>query len=92
MQEFDDFAIVVEGHADPRGEEAFNEQLSAERAASVRAALIASGLPADRISTRAAGERDSGATEGDLDAMALERRVDLSIVQPLPRENRVARQ
>lgn len=92
MQEFDDFAIIVEGHADPRGEEGFNEQLSAERAASVREALIRSGLPADRISTRAAGERDSGATEGDLDAMALERRVDLSIVQPLPRENRVARQ
>jgi hypothetical protein len=32
------------------------------------------------------------ATDGDLDAMALERRVNLSVVYPLPRENRVARQ
>lgn len=92
MQDFDDFVIVVEGHADPRGEESFNDQLSAERAAAVRDALIRSGLPSDRISTRAEGERGSAAAEGDLDAMALERRVDLSIVNPLPRENRVAQQ
>lgn len=89
---FEDFTIVVEGHADPRGEDEFNEQLSAERAAAVRDALIRAGLPDNRITTRAAGERDSQAAETDLDAMALERRVDLSIVYPLPRENRVAQQ
>jgi outer membrane protein OmpA-like peptidoglycan-associated protein len=92
MQEFDDFAIVVEGHADPRGDDLYNEQLSAERAAAVRETLIRAGLPAEKITTRAAGESGSRAAEGDLDAMALERRVDLSIVYPTPRENRVARQ
>lgn len=92
MQGFDDFAIVIEGHADPRGDESYNEQLSAERAAAVREALLRAGLPGDKITTRATGERDSQSTDGDLDAMALERRVDLSIVYPLPRENRVARQ
>lgn len=89
---FDDFAIVVEGHADPRGEESYNENLSADRAAAVREALIRSGLPEDKITTRALGETDSRAADGDLDAMALERRVDLSVVFPLPRENRVAQQ
>jgi outer membrane protein OmpA-like peptidoglycan-associated protein len=89
---FDDFSIVVEGHADPRGEEAYNDDLSAQRAAAVREALISAGLPADRITTRAEGERGSTAAEGDLDAMALERRVNLSIVSPIPRENRVAQQ
>lgn len=89
---FEDFSIVVEGHADPRGDESYNEQLSAERAEAVRAALIRSGLPDDRIATRAAGEAASSAAENDLDAMALERRVNLSIVYPLPRENRVAKQ
>lgn len=92
MQEFEDFVIVVEGHADPRGDESFNDQLSADRAAAVRDALIRSGLPGNRIRTRAEGERGSAAADGDLDAMALERRVDLSIIHSLPRENRVAQQ
>lgn len=92
MKGFDDFAIVIEGHADPRGDESYNDQLSADRAAAVREALVRAGISGDKITTRAAGERASQSAEGDLDAMALERRVDLSIVYPLPRENRVARQ
>lgn len=92
VRKFDDFDIVVEGHADPRGAEAYNDELSAERAAAVREALLRSGLPDERITTRAAGERESRAAEGDLDAMALERRVNLSIVYPVPRENRVAQE
>lgn len=91
LRNVDDFSVVIEGHADPRGDDSYNEQLSAERAEAVRDALVAAGLPADRITTRAAGERNSQALDGDLDAMALERRVNLSIVYPLPR-NRVARQ
>jgi outer membrane protein OmpA-like peptidoglycan-associated protein len=92
MGEFDTLAVVVEGHADPRGDEAYNEQLSAERAAAVREALIESGLPDDRVTASAKGERESEAGDGDLDAMALERKVNLSIVYPSPRENRVAQQ
>jgi outer membrane protein OmpA-like peptidoglycan-associated protein len=86
MRKFDDFAVVVEG------EETYNDELSAARAAAVRDALIRAGLPSEKITTRAAGERDSIAAEGDLDAMALERRVNLSIVYPIPRENRVAQE
>lgn len=92
LKDFDDFAIVLEGHADPRGDEDFNEELSAQRAAAVREALVRSGLPDDRITTRAVGERNSQATDGDLDAMALERRVKLSVVYPPPRDSRVASQ
>jgi len=92
MRDFEDFSIIIEGHADPRGDELYNEQLSAERAAAVREALIRSGLPGEKITTRAAGENASQAVDGDLDAMALERRVNVSIVYPTPRENRVARQ
>ncbi len=92
MSDFDEFAIVVEGHADPRGEDEYNVQLSADRATAVRAALIEAGLSPSQITTRATGEVASRAEEGDLDAMALERRVDLRIVQPMSRENRVASQ
>lgn len=91
MRDFGNFDIVVEGHADPRGEDDYNEELSAARAASVREALMRGGLPSGQISVYAAGEYDSAAAEGDLDAMALERRVDLTIVAPPGRENRVAR-
>lgn len=92
MRKFDGYSIVVEGHADPRGEEAFNDELSAARAQSVREALIRAGLEPEQVLVRAQGERGSKAAEGDLDAMALERRVDLSIVSKLPLENRVAQQ
>lgn len=92
MRRFDDYSIIVEGHADPRGEEQYNEELSAARAQSVREALIRAGLEPRQIVVRAEGERGSQAADGDLDAMALERRVDLSIVSSLPRENRVAQQ
>lgn len=91
MQVMDDFTVVIEGHADARGDEEYNAQLSAERAASVREALIQAGLPADRITSLAAGERDSTAAEDDLDSLALERRVDLSVVAPVSSQ-RVARQ
>lgn len=91
LQVMDGFTIVVEGHADARGDEDYNEQLSAERAAAVRDVLIRSGLSAERISSQAVGERFSTADEKDLDSLALERRVELSVVAPESRQ-RVARQ
>jgi len=76
----DELAVVVAGFADARGDETYNEQLSARRAAVVRDALIKGGVPAERITANAVGESQSTAAEQDLDALALERRVRLSIV------------
>jgi len=90
VQSMEGFAVVVEGHADARGNEEYNEQLSAGRAAAVRDALIRAGVSADRITSSAEGERHSSASEQDLDALAMERRVNLSIVDQ--RSNRVAQQ
>ena len=42
-------AVVLEGHADPRGSQAYNIKLSGERAAAVRSKLIEMGVPSDRI-------------------------------------------
>ncbi len=89
IKALDGFSVVIEGHADARGDADYNVQLSAERAAVVRAALIDAGLQPDRISSRASGERFSTADETDLDSLALERRVDLSVNYP---SNRVAQQ
>jgi outer membrane protein OmpA-like peptidoglycan-associated protein len=89
LARMDGMLIRVEGYADPRGEEEYNEQLSAARAVAVRDMLIRSGVPANRISVDAHGERQSSATDGDVDALALERRVQLTLI-PADRARRIA--
>jgi outer membrane protein OmpA-like peptidoglycan-associated protein len=42
-------AVILEGHTDSTGTQAYNMKLSGERAASVRAKLIEMGVPSDRI-------------------------------------------
>jgi outer membrane protein OmpA-like peptidoglycan-associated protein len=76
----DGFVVRLAGHADNRGDEQYNEQLSAARAVAVRDALIAAGFPNSRIAVTAEGESWSDAAEGDLDALALERRVQIELV------------
>ena len=91
VAELADLTVVVEGHADARGAEDYNEQLSSARAQAVRDALVQAGVSPARIFWVAEGERHSTADEKDLDAMALDRRVNLSIVDR-DAVNRVARQ
>ena len=81
--------IRLEGHADARGTETFNTTLSTARAEAVRDALIRGGMPAERVIVTAAGEASSSAPEQDTDGMALERRVQMDVVD-LDAANRVA--
>ncbi len=76
----EDMLVRIEGHADARGDIEHNAQLSAQRAATVRGMLIRAGVPADRISVDAYGEQFSSAPENDLDSLALERRVQLTLI------------
>jgi outer membrane protein OmpA-like peptidoglycan-associated protein len=76
----DGAVIRLDGHTDARGTQEYNDQLSAQRAASVRDALIRGGMPAERIVVTASGEIDSVAAEQDVDGMALDRRVQIQIV------------
>jgi len=76
----DGAVIRLDGHADARGTTQYNDELSVARAESVRDALIRGGLPADRIVVTASGELGSVATEQDVDGMALDRRVQIQIV------------
>jgi outer membrane protein OmpA-like peptidoglycan-associated protein len=87
----DGFVLVLAGHADARGAEDYNAQLSAERAAAVRDALVEAGFPVARISVRAEGENFARASEQDVDALALERRVQIELVSTSDR-TRVAQQ
>ena len=72
--------VRLSGHADPRGGDTYNDELSAGRIASVAALLESQGVAAERIITRVYGESQSQAGEGDIDSYALERRVDIELM------------
>jgi outer membrane protein OmpA-like peptidoglycan-associated protein len=91
VEPLDGAVIRLEGHADARGTEEFNAALSTARAEAVRDALIRAGVAAERIIISAAGEADSLAAEQDPEGMALERRVQMRIVD-LDDTSRVAQQ
>ncbi|GAA5446040.1 peptidoglycan-associated lipoprotein [Microbulbifer sp. NBRC 101763] len=74
--------IQLEGHADPRGSDGYNNVLSDQRALSVEQALVSLGIDASRINRRAMGSTYSQATRGDVDAYAMERRVDIRFSMP----------
>ncbi|UTA49090.1 OmpA family protein [Simiduia sp. 21SJ11W-1] len=79
-----ELAIQLNGHADPRGTDEYNNVLSHYRAMSVQQLLEAAGVAPDRIAVSAFGAGQSKAQRGDLEAYALERRVDITIHQPKP--------
>ena len=72
-----DVRIQLDGYADERGDEGYNQALSTRRVEHVRDVLIDAGIPAERISVNAHGE--SPAAEQTVDSFALERRVSLTL-------------
>ena len=84
-------SIRVGGYADARGEAEHNAQLSEQRAVNVRDTLIRAGIPAARISVDVYGEQYAAADEQDLDALAFDRRVQLTLI-PTASSARIARQ
>lgn len=74
--------VCIAGYADPRGSEAYNDQLSLRRAMNVAAVLTSAGVARERIVIEAHGKSAAGDTDGDLDAYALERRVTVRLQLP----------
>ncbi len=61
-----DYALIVEGHADVRGESEYNLGLSERRALAARAFLLERGIPPSQVEIKYWGEgrpRDSGMNE-----------------------------
>ena len=71
--------VHLDGYADERGDESYNETLSEQRAATVREQLIAAGMNPQRIETIGRGELASANTENDLDGYAMQRRVSIRL-------------
>lgn len=72
-----DIRVQLDGFADERGDEGYNQQLSQQRVEFVRDQLIAAGIQPSRISVAAHGE--SPAQDESIDSYALERRVSLTL-------------
>lgn len=73
--------VLIEGHTDATGSTEKNEQLSIQRAESVRAALISEGVPAERIAVAGYGESRPVADNASPAGRATNRRVEI-VVQP----------
>ncbi|MBV8307180.1 MAG: OmpA family protein [Gammaproteobacteria bacterium] len=74
--------LSVAGFTDPRGSEAYNDELSRRRAQNVAAVLASAGVPPERIHLEAHGKSAAGNADGDLDNYALERRVTVRLQLP----------
>lgn len=85
-----EIAIRLDGYADPRGDAAYNQQLSVGRVNHVAQALREAGVDEMRIESFSHGADQSQAPQGDYDAYALERAVKINLSQPSANDNAVA--
>jgi len=69
--------VVVEGHTDSMGTEAYNQRLSRRRAEAVKDYLIKLGVAADRLTVRGMGESQPVASNDTEEGRAENRRVEL---------------
>jgi OOP family OmpA-OmpF porin len=72
--------VEVAGHTSSTGPAEYNQVLSERRAQSVADYLISTGLNADRFTVRGYGESEPVADNGTAQGRALNRRVELRIL------------
>lgn len=80
LQQYPDRQIAVEGHTDATGSDAYNQTLSQDRAASVRASLIAGGVPAGQITSTGFGKTQPVATNDTPQGRQQNRRVEIIVL------------
>ena len=71
--------VLVVGHTDSVGSDAVNDPLSRQRAAVMRQALLARGLPADNISVAGRGKRELVVPTADNVSEPRNRRVEIQV-------------
>jgi outer membrane protein OmpA-like peptidoglycan-associated protein len=79
LKKYDDTNILIEGHTDNTGEDAYNQKLSENRADAVENHIVAQGITDSRITTKGYGESqplDSNESEA---GKQKNRRVDVAI-------------
>jgi outer membrane protein OmpA-like peptidoglycan-associated protein len=71
--------VSVEGHTDNTGDPAVNKKLSEDRAASVKAALIGKGVPADQVTSIGWGSEKPIASDDTEEGRLKNRRVEITL-------------
>lgn len=79
LKEQGDLDVVVEGHTDSRGTEAYNLRLAQRRAQAVKQYLVSKGVDASRLTVEAYGESQPVATNDTEEGRAQNRRVELNV-------------
>ncbi|ORE88220.1 OmpA/MotB domain-containing protein [Oceanococcus atlanticus] len=80
LREHPSMQIEVAGHTDNQGRASYNLDLSERRAQTVRSYLIERGVESSRLSTRGFGETSPMTSNDDAAGRALNRRVELRIL------------
>lgn len=79
LNKFGNSNLLIVGHTDSQGDDAYNMSLSQRRANAASAYLQSQGVPASRISTSGRGEAEPVATNDTEAGKQLNRRVEVAI-------------
>jgi OOP family OmpA-OmpF porin len=79
LQAQQNFNVEIAGHTDSTGSASYNENLSDQRAKSVRQYLIEQGIDADRLTARGYGELEPIASNENQSGRAMNRRVEFRV-------------
>jgi len=80
FKDYPDTNIIVEGHTDSSGDDAYNLELSKKRANSVTSYLISQGISASRLTTYFHGETLPKYDNGTAEGRAKNRRVEFGVL------------
>ena len=78
--------VTIIGHTDNTGNEAINQPLSIDRAARTRDYLTMRGVSPERIMVDGRGKREPIASNDNPSSRARNRRVEIYVAEPAPRE------
>jgi outer membrane protein OmpA-like peptidoglycan-associated protein len=92
LTKFPNSDLLIVGHTDSKGDDAYNMNLSQRRANSASAYLQAQGVPASRIRTSGRGETEPKASNDTEAGMAQNRRVEIAIYASEAYRNQVQKQ
>lgn len=81
MQAYPSLNIRIEGNTDSTGDDAINDPLSADRADSVKAALVKAGIEASRVATRERGATKPVASNQTEAGRQKNRRIDVVVTK-----------